>query len=203
MRVYCSLVVALCILLGACSSSKFEPVPEGVDYTYLFNTKNFALKKLKELGKAGVQLKELTSKQNNSSAFDTAYLNATQIDWSYYMGALSDIDMCDSNYDKVFSMEQNLDTLAQTATIKYTPLYQNLPLTTMTLIFNVQTNEVNSMYAEYKKVSFWKTTYRTVTYRKDALLQVVEKKKPLFGNTVAFARELLFEVTPSANIITY
>jgi hypothetical protein len=203
MRVYSVLLLALSMLLGACSSSKFEPVPEGIEYTYLFNTKNFALKKLKELGKAGVKLRELTSKQNNSSAFDTAYLNATQIDWSYYMGALSDIDMCDSNYDRVYSMEQTLDTIAQTATIKYTPLYQNLPLTSMTLIFNVQTNEVNSMYAEYKKVGFWKTTYRTVTYRKDALLQIVEKKKPMLGNTVAYAKQLLFEVTPAAQIITY
>jgi hypothetical protein len=52
-------------------------------------------------------------------------------------------------------------------------------------------------------VGFWKTTYRTVTYRKDALLQIVEKKKPLMGNTVAYAKQLLFEVTPSAQIITY
>jgi hypothetical protein len=203
MRICSILFVVFSFLMSACSSTKFEPVPEGVEFTYLFNTKNFALKKLKELGKAGVQLKELTSKQNNSSLFDTAYLNATQIDWTYYMSALSDIDMCDSSYHKVFSMEQNLDTLAQTATIKYTPLYANLPLTAMTLIFNVQTNELNSMYAEYKKVGFWKTTYRTITYRKDALLQVVEKKKPMLGSTVAYARQLLFEVTPSANIITY
>jgi hypothetical protein len=200
MRVRCIWLLSLLLVLEACSSGKFEPVPEGVDYTYLFNTKNFAIKKLKEIGKQGVQLRELTSKKNNSSAFDTAYLNATQIDWNYYTNVLAEIDMCDSMYDKVYNMQQSLDSFAQTATVTYTPLYQNLPLTAMTLIFNVQTNEINSMYAEYKKVGLWSTTYKTITYRYNTLLQIVEKRKPMFGSTQAYARQLLFEVQPSVQI---
>jgi hypothetical protein len=183
--------MAIC-LCAACTSATLEPVEEGIDYNYLFNTQKFMLSQVAYHKENTANFCELVNKDDKLTEFDTMHLRATMIDWRFYINALMSLNMHDSAYNKVYKMTQNFDTVNRRIDILYLPLYDNLPLKKMMLTFDQDHEELRTLYAEYSKVGFWKDISRKVTFSKDEVLQVQEVENPLLGSAKSTVRKLIF-----------
>jgi hypothetical protein len=196
-------VIMLVLMATACGKAAFEPVDEGVEYQRLFDTKRFILNQLQFHKENESTYAELTNKEGKLNSFDTANVRATLINWANYTQPLLDINLCDSNYNKVYRVDLKIDSTLQRIEALYLPLYNNLPVTKMLLSFDMD-EELMGIYAEYSKLGFWTDIKRTITYKRNEVLQIQETTNSIFSAPKTTIRKLLFnagqEATPKVKL---
>jgi hypothetical protein len=194
-KIVCSSIIVCMLFVWGCQQAN-PPSSNGCDWNYLLDTKQLIQNIIADHAKDIKSFVEVTKKSNGK--IDSAYLRGTMVDWKFYTAAMEDINLYNKVYHRNYSMAQYIDTIQQSVSIQYDPLYTNLAVTKMIVNMETETQNIKSVYATYAKKKAFSEEKKSIVYTAGECLQIVSEAKE--GKE---AKELYFikDKTPTVTIV--